>query len=93
MRNNVTEVLDLALTQAIERYAEMEPYDIQEAIATEWPEQLAVVLVEYMLKTTCGNCTGIPDFIQIERDTGDGHYYLVPLCSCDLKLPPVDSDF
>ncbi|MEJ0061658.1 MAG: hypothetical protein WDO70_00255 [Alphaproteobacteria bacterium] len=78
----MSEIIDLTLTQAIERYMEMEPEAVHDAIVAEWPEQLAVILVEFFFKTTCGNCDGLPDFIQIPREQSD-IYYIVPLCGCE----------
>jgi hypothetical protein len=87
MKTFNSETLDLALTQAIEQYIEMEPNEVHEAIHNDWPEQIAVLLVEFFFKTTCGNdCTAIPDFIEIERDNGHSHYVVLQ-CSCDLRLP------
>ncbi len=81
MRTPMSEILDLALTQAIERYMEMEPEAVYDAIVDEWPEQMAIILVEFFFKTTCGTCNGMPDFVQIPREHGDT-MYIVPLCSC-----------
>jgi hypothetical protein len=82
MKTPVLEMLDLALTQAIERYMEMEEDEVYEAIAAEWPEQIAVLLVEAFFKTTCGNCCGMTEFIQIARIQGDSTYF-VPMCGCE----------
>jgi hypothetical protein len=82
MKNPMSEIVDLALTQAIECYMEMEPEAAYDAIVSEWHEQLAVILVEFFFKTTCGNCDGMPDFIQIPREQGDSTY-IAPMCSCD----------
>jgi hypothetical protein len=82
MKNFTNEIIDLALTQAIEGYIEMEPEAAYEAIVAEWHEQLAVMLVEFFFKTTCGSCAGIPDFIQLPREQG-GSNYIVPMCSCN----------
>jgi hypothetical protein len=78
----MSEIIDLALTQAIECYLEMEPEAAYDAIVAEWHEQLAVMLVEFFFKATCGNCAGMPDFIQLPREQGDTNY-IVPICSCD----------
>jgi hypothetical protein len=87
MKTHNSEMLDLALTQAIEQYIEMEPDEVHFAIANEWPEQIAVLLEEFFFKSTCGDLSkSMPDFIQIERDNGHSHY-IVLLCSCDTKLP------
>ena len=48
MRTPTTEVLDLALTQTIERYRDMDPDDVYDAIAAEWPEQMAILLIEFL---------------------------------------------
>ena len=85
MRNSMSEIIDLALTQAIECYAEMEPEAAYEAIVAEWNEQLAIMLVEFFFNTTCGNCAGMPDFIHLPREGGDTTY-IVPICSCDREL-------
>ena len=81
MRNNMSEVMDLALTQAIECYMEMEPDAVYDAITHEWHEQMAVLLVEFFFKTNCRNCSGMPEFIELPREHGDTGYFL-PVCSC-----------
>ena len=82
MRTNMSELIDLALTQAIERYMEMEPDAVYEAIAHEWPEQMAVILTEFMFRTTCGLHDETTTFIQVPRAQG-GSTFLIPLCRCD----------
>jgi hypothetical protein len=82
MRTISTELIDLILTQAIERYSEMTSDEAYEAIASEWPEQTAALLEEFLFKTTCGNFTGMTDLIQIERDNGFG-FYFSPICTCE----------
>ena len=83
MRNPLSEMIDLALTQAIEGYMEMEPEAAYDAIIAEWHEQMAILLVEFFFKPHCPTCTSMPDFIQMPREDGDSLYY-VPMCSCDL---------
>ena len=86
MKNHNSEMLDLALTQAIECYVEMDADEVHAAITRDWPEQIAVLLEEALFKSTCGTCSGMADFIEVERDNDHGHY-MAPLCSCDMKLP------
>lgn len=81
MRTPMSEILDLALTQAIEHYIEMEPELAYDAIVDEWPEQIAIILVEFLFRTTCGACNRGTDFVQVPRQQGDT-MYIVPLCSC-----------
>ena len=83
MRTPESEKIDLALSQAIEAYIEMEPDTIYEAIANEWPEQIAILLVEFFFKATCVHCSGTNDFIEIERENGDGNYVDV-ICGCEI---------
>jgi hypothetical protein len=83
MKTHETEITDLALSQAIERYMEMEPDKVYEAITREWHEQIAVLLVEFFFKATCGNCGGTNDFIEIERDNGNGNY-VAAICGCEI---------
>jgi hypothetical protein len=80
----MSEVIGLALTQAIECYMEMEPEAAYDAIIADWHEQLAVILVEFFFKTTCNKCGGMPDFIEMSRESSDSNY-IVPICSCDWK--------
>jgi len=82
MRTPMSEILDLALTQAIERYMEMEPDIVYDAIAEEWPEQLAALLVEFFFNTGCCDCAGMTDFIHIPREHGDSNY-IVPIGGCE----------
>jgi hypothetical protein len=84
MRTSVSELIDLALTQAIERYMEMERGAVSDAIAAEWPEQIAALLSEFIFNAHCANCGAAPDFIEMERDSGDCSYIL-PLCGCDWR--------
>ena len=81
MRTPMSEIVDLDLTQSIERYLEMEPDEIRDAIVKEWPEQTAVLLEEFLFNTSCGNCGGVPDFIQKEREDSDSSH-VAPVCSC-----------
>ncbi len=82
MKTPMSETIDLVLTQAIERYVDMSPEEAYNAIVTEWHEQMAAILIEFFFKTTCNNCDGMPDFIELPREQG-GTHYVVPLCSCD----------
>ena len=82
MRTPMSEIIDLAFTQSIERYLEMEPETVYDAIVEEWPEQTAVILIEFLFKRTCNRCDGISDFVQVSR-VGGNTTYIVPLCSCD----------
>jgi hypothetical protein len=83
MRTADSEIFDLALTQAIERYLDMEPNAVYDAIAEEWPEQIAVLLVEFFFKLTCGKCGDPNDFIEIERESGGGNY-VAAICGCEI---------
>ena len=47
MKNNDTEILDLALTQAIDKYMEMEPDEIYAAIIKDWHDQMAALLLAF----------------------------------------------
>jgi hypothetical protein len=84
MRTPEIEILDLAVTQAIERYVDMEPNEVYDAIADEWPEQIAVLLVEFFFKATCGSCGGTNDFIEVERENGGGNY-VAAICGCEVS--------
>jgi len=82
MRTSMSKIIDLALTQALERYSEMSPEAAYAAIVREWPEQLAILLIEFFFKSTCGNCGGMPDFVQIPREQGDSDCMML-LCRCE----------
>lgn len=84
MKSHAAEMIDLALTQAIERYVDMPRNEVWDAILLEWPEQIAVLLVEFLFKPVCGECSEPGDFVSVERDSGHGNY-MIPLCSCDIK--------
>lgn len=77
----MSEIIDLALTQAIERYMEMDENAVYDAITSEWPEQIAALLVEFLFNTGCCHCTGMTDFLQIPREHG-GSNYIVPIGGC-----------
>jgi hypothetical protein len=83
MRTSEIEIFDLAMTQAIERYLDMEPNAVYDAIAEEWPEQIAVLLVDFFFKVTCGKCGDLNDFIEVERENGGGNY-IATICSCEI---------
>ncbi len=87
MRNSMSETVDLAITQAIECYMEMEPDAAYDAIIADWHEQLATILVEFFFKTRCSNCGSTPDFIEMPRENGDSNY-IVPTCGCDMNSDP-----
>jgi hypothetical protein len=84
MKTSISEVLDLAITQAIERYIDMEPDDVCDAIVNEWPEQIAVLLIEFFIKATCSQCSSTNDFIEIERENGGGNY-VAAICGCEIS--------
>ena len=84
MKTPETEMLDLALAQAIERYMAMEPNEAHDAIEDEWPEQIVVLLAEFFFKTACPDCGAGFDFIPIERENGNGAY-LTPICACEIN--------
>ncbi|MDR3560894.1 MAG: hypothetical protein P4N59_05575 [Negativicutes bacterium] len=84
MQTHLTEVFDLALTQAIERYIEMEPQAAHEAITREWPEQIAVLIAEFLFNSFCGDCGGMAHFVEIERENGHSNYF-IPLCACERR--------
>jgi len=83
MKNDMSKILDLALTQAIDHYRDMEPDEVHEAIAADWPEQIAVLLVEFLFKTCCGSCGHIMDFIHVERDEDDTTF-IMGYCDCEV---------
>lgn len=84
MKSHAAEMLDLALTQAIERYVDMPQNEIWDVILEEWPEQIAVLLIELLFKPVCRECTSSVNYISIERESGHGNY-IIPLCACDTK--------
>lgn len=86
MRTPASELIDLALTQAIERYMEMEPDIVYDAIAKEWPDQMAALLAEFLFRATCGHCGGVPDFIEYRRENGFSNY-IAPICDCEWEQP------
>jgi|GEM_PF-4430387 len=86
MKTYAVEVIDLALSQSIERYMEMKPDEIYDAIVSEWTEQIAVLLIGFFFKTGCGRCTCLPDIVPVKRDEHDSHFY-VAFCNCHLRTP------
>ena len=82
MRTPMSEIIDLALTQSIERYMEMESDAVYDAITREWPEQIAAILVEFFFNTGCCDCAGMTDFMQIPREHGTSNY-IVPIGGCE----------
>ena len=83
MTNHSVLILDLALTQALEQYQDMSPREAQSAILYDWPEQIAVLLFEFLFKTWCRSCGEHVDFITTGRR--DGYTtYIRPFCDCEL---------
>ena len=68
------EILDLTLTQAIDKYLEMEPDEICTAITTEWPEQIAVILTAFLFNTACVWPVRRPRPVYLQRKNGLSHY-------------------
>jgi len=81
MRDTMSEIMDLALTQAIERYRDMRPGEAYQAIADEWPQQIAILLIEFFFKTTCGMDVEMPPLMFIERDNSNNPYAVL-VCRC-----------
>jgi hypothetical protein len=69
------EIFDLFLTQAIERYADMNFEKASRAIAKEWPEQTAVLLTVFMSYNYCSSFNDGPRFVELERINGKSYYY------------------
>ena len=67
-------LFDLVLTQAIERYGEMQPQEIRKAIKTEWKDQTAVLLREFFFKSGSGGSKGLPELRHRARKDGNGIY-------------------
>jgi len=86
MKNHTSQILDLAITQAIEHYRDMEPEEAYNAIIADWPEQIAVLLIEFLFRTWCGACGELVDFIQIERDN-DNTTFISAFCDCEIHYP------
>jgi hypothetical protein len=75
MKSLEVEILDLALTQAIERYLEMESLiAAHKAIRDEWPEQIAALLMEFVIRAMTGRRDGIPETIFAKRASGHSTY-------------------
>jgi hypothetical protein len=47
MKDREAEIFDLALTQAIDKYMEMEPDEIYRAIVMDWHDQMASLLLSF----------------------------------------------
>jgi RNA polymerase subunit RPABC4/transcription elongation factor Spt4 len=82
MKTHESEIIDLALSQAIERYMEMKPECVHDAITSEWHEQIAVILTEFFFRAACPKCRSTHDFIEMERENGGGNY-VVSICGCE----------
>ena len=55
MPDSTKELLELILTQSIERYVEMKPADAEKAIAQEWPQQIRTLLISFLTKPLATN--------------------------------------
>jgi hypothetical protein len=77
------EIIDLVLTQAIERYSEMDADVAEAAIFLEWPEQTAVLLKAFMLGHACYRCGGSPGLFHVQRRDFN-NTYIKPLCVCEV---------
>lgn len=76
MKSPTTEMIDLALTQALERYMEMDPSDVYEAIVHEWPEQTAALLTDFFYGNRGGTFGVQSGLIEIPRTSGGMTYYV-----------------
>ena len=81
MYDNTIELLDLILSQAIERYLEMKPAHVEKALIREWPPQMRTLIRHFIDKSTCRKChTHIRFMLNIEAGKDSG--YVVRLCQC-----------
>ena len=87
MPDNTAELLELILTQSIERYLEMKPAEAEKAIMREWPQQQLRTLIRVFLhKTTCDKCHTQVRFMLLMKKNGSGGY-VAPVCDCKSHMP------
>ncbi|MGB9152205.1 MAG: hypothetical protein WCD70_03855 [Alphaproteobacteria bacterium] len=86
MPDSTKELLELILTQSIERYVEMKPADAEKAIAQEWPQQIRTLLRVFLHKTTCDKCQTSVRFMVLMKKDGNG-VYVSPVCNCKSRIP------
>ena len=86
MPDSTTELLELILTQSIERYIEMKPAEAEKAITREWPQQIRTLLRVFLHKTTCDKCQTSVRFMILMKGDGSGSY-VSPVCNCKSRIP------
>jgi len=77
LRNSL-EVVDLLLTQSLERYQDMEPRRIPLAIMQEWGPQTSALLDHFIARAARHNRYDMPRFILRPRIGGGGSYFDLP---------------
>ena len=86
MPDNTAELLELILTQSIERYLEMKPAEVDKAIMREWPQQIRTLLRVFLYKTMCDKCQTQVRFMLVMKSKGGGGY-VAPICDCKSRIP------
>ncbi len=86
MNDSTTELLDLILTQALERYVEMKPEDVEKAIKKEWPQQIGTLIRVFLHKTRCDKCNMQVRFTLLMKANGHSGY-VAPICNCRSRIP------
>jgi hypothetical protein len=81
MNTPEAEEIATALTIDIQRYHDMESREAYEAVNIEWPKQIAVLLIEFLFRTSCGSCDGLLDFATIEPE--NERPFVTTICDCD----------
>ena len=89
MKDYNTEMVDLDLSDAMASYQHMDHDELYETIVNEWPEQIAMLLVEFFFKTTCSTCDAKLELLHVERSDNAGTF-IMGFCDCDMQ--PISED-
>ncbi len=88
MTDNTKEILELILTQSLERYLEMKPAETEKALLRDWPQQqqMRTLLRVFLSKTACDKCHTQVRFMLLMKSDGTGNY-IAPICDCKSRTP------
>ncbi len=74
MKDDITRCIDHALTDDIHRYSKMDSAMAYAAIVMEWPEQIAVLILELLFKESGEKRQDVNTTLLTKRD-GSGSFF------------------
>ena len=76
MKDDITRRLDRTLTDDIHRYSKMDSAMAYAAIVMEWPEQIAVLILELLFKGSAEKRQDVNTTLLVKRD-GSGGFFTI----------------